>query len=554
MKGKITLKKALILGMFLGIQQFSFGQTFFTEDFEGNLDVATGLPIGWTETGLSTDGIYSVGTDAEANAGGFFPAPAHTLFAMTNDDVCDCDKSADRLILPVQDLSTYAGTLKMFYSTVSDNQYTDIFTIEVSTDGGTTWTNVQTIATTNTTFEWQDLNINLSAYLGMSNVMISFLYNDNAAWGSGMAIDDVSLAIVIPETQIAIQSLLAHPYSIMPLSQNPSIDVSVNIINNGDLDIPNYDVISNVYLSTDLVNPVQTYTFNGTNLVMGASQTVAQGTYTPLAVGDYRIVNEVIAAGDVNLTNNMMSDSITISNAEFARDLGNLDGGPLGGGAGTDLVLGQTFDFTNRVKLDSVFFIVAPTVVGGTISVQVSNVVAGFPELTPIGMSIDLPVDQAMVDEVAANGLYFVQIPITDANGQALMLDPGTYFIGIHETADADLMGLQHASGIISPASYFVSLDGAAYQDVAVDFGFDDRTPIIRAYVYEGVFINSSSATNTICGTGTIDLSSTEASGNQWFLDGNALPGETNQTLTVSAPGDYSVSANSFNSDITTVI
>ena len=40
--------------------QQSNAQIFFTEDFEG-LTGANGLPTGWTETGLSTDGIYDVG-------------------------------------------------------------------------------------------------------------------------------------------------------------------------------------------------------------------------------------------------------------------------------------------------------------------------------------------------------------------------------------------------------------------------------------------------------------------------------------------------------------
>jgi len=61
------------------------------------------------------------------------------------------------------------------------------------------------------------------------------------------------------------------------------------------------------------------------------------------------------------------------------------------------------------------------------------------------------------------------------------------------------------------------------------------------------VVINTTPATPTISGTLTFcvgsstTLTSSVSAGNQWFLNGNPIPGATNQTLTVSAAGNYTV-------------
>jgi hypothetical protein len=85
-------------------------QIFFNETFEGTMG-ANGIPPGWTETGNSTDGIYTVGNAAAASSA-YVTMPAAiqgTKFAFTNDDACNCDKSVDRLILPTQNFTGMAG-------------------------------------------------------------------------------------------------------------------------------------------------------------------------------------------------------------------------------------------------------------------------------------------------------------------------------------------------------------------------------------------------------------------------------------------------------------
>ncbi|PZD79560.1 T9SS type A sorting domain-containing protein [Mesonia sp. K7] len=171
------------------VNPVSGGSTVLDEDFEGAVG-ANGLPAGWTETGLSTDGIWSVGNAAAASSI-YFTYPGHTNFAYSNDDSCDCDKSADRLITPALDLSSLTAVELSYAVLFSDIVVGETLTVEVSTDGGTTWTVEQSISVQ---AGWRDnQTLDLSAYAGQSNVMISFLFNDATNWAYGVGIDDVKV-------------------------------------------------------------------------------------------------------------------------------------------------------------------------------------------------------------------------------------------------------------------------------------------------------------------------------------------------------------------------
>ena len=52
----------------------------------------------------------------------------------------------------------------------------------------------------------------------------------------------------------------------------------------------------------------------------------------------------------------------------------------------------------------------------------------------------------------------------------------------------------------------------------------------------------------TFCAGGSVTLTSSSASGNQWYLNGNPIGGETNQTYVATASGDYTVGVTDGNS------
>ena len=187
----------------------------------------------------------------------------------TNDDACNCNKSADRLILPIQDFTavTTAG-LNLNFDAAFPGSYGDIATVEVSTNGGTTWTPIYTIpAVVNA---WQNnLTVSLHNYIGQNNVLISFKYNDAADWAQGLAIDNVSI-----EKTSGLESSLEvtyGEYTIVPLTQATPITINAKVSNNGLFTTTSTPITTEVFLSPNFTTPVTTFTQTTASIASGAS-------------------------------------------------------------------------------------------------------------------------------------------------------------------------------------------------------------------------------------------------------------------------------------------
>jgi hypothetical protein len=157
------------------------------EGFEGG-----GLPDDWDMT-----------TNAEACAdlepgwfitmdgsSAYWPVPAGDgYYAVSNDDACNSDGSLDYLTLPSQDFSE--GGLALSFDSYFDGAYGHMAEIMVSVDGGAS----ATVVWTGTgQADWTNLSVDLSAYAGESDVLITFWSNDGGSWTAGWAIDNVSIA------------------------------------------------------------------------------------------------------------------------------------------------------------------------------------------------------------------------------------------------------------------------------------------------------------------------------------------------------------------------
>jgi Outer membrane protein Omp28/Secretion system C-terminal sorting domain len=188
--------KKLLLCMSLLLAGSAFSQVL-SEDFEGLSGGA--LPSGWTTVSTTPGtGDWKTGNAALANAGGFWPVPATSNFAQVNDDVCNCNLSAAYLTSPSMNFTGLSGvTLK--YDFVDDLTYGgDPHLVEVSTNG-TTWTNVYTYAPTAAVIDWQDNFVSLGAATDNApTVWVRFKYDDNGAWATGLAIDNVVVSQPAP--------------------------------------------------------------------------------------------------------------------------------------------------------------------------------------------------------------------------------------------------------------------------------------------------------------------------------------------------------------------
>ena len=121
-------------------------QTIFSEDFEGTS--GSSLPASWSQSTLSTDGGWLSGTGTGLSSTSF-GIPNHTRILATNDDGCNCNKSADFLKSPAFDLLGYTTVYLSFDAFWFAGTYqgaTESADLMGSVDGGTTWFNIGQIS------------------------------------------------------------------------------------------------------------------------------------------------------------------------------------------------------------------------------------------------------------------------------------------------------------------------------------------------------------------------------------------------------------------------
>ena len=86
--------------------------------------------------------------------------------------------------------------------------------------------------------------------------------------------------------------------------------------------------------------------------------------------------------------------------------------------------------------------------------------------------------------------------------------------------------------GATLPAGYSLTSAGTDCDDTNSSIGSTVATPVASA-----------SGSTHICGTGSVSLSSSATTGNQWYNGASAISGATDQTYAATAPGNYHVVA-----------
>jgi hypothetical protein len=190
--------------------------TVLNQDFEGTVFP----PQGWIGQSQNSSG-WMTGIQGGSQ---YFPVPEHTHYAYSNDDTLGAtgNSCCDYLITPSVNLSDYPG-----YRLVFDSYYNGYngqkASLEMSTDNGTTWSLLQSLAY----FPgWKKYEIDLSAYSGaggLSGVRFAFHADDQGFQASGWAIDNVSIfsdstgvngySISADQIHVGDTTALAYPLS-----------------------------------------------------------------------------------------------------------------------------------------------------------------------------------------------------------------------------------------------------------------------------------------------------------------------------------------------------
>ena len=274
------MKNLLLLGAMF-IATTSFGQGL-TENFDAV--TAPGLPAGWTTSNASGGDAFETGTSANANAGGFWPVPAHGQFAMANDDVCNCTMTTVYLTSPSMDFSTATG-MGLKYSCVDDGTYGgNPHSVEVSTDGGSTWNTIYT-HTFNPNIVWEDVTVALANTDNQPDVRFRFKYDDGGSWATGVAIDDVVVE-ALPAVEVAVSGVNLVRYAAL----NANSVLSVDVTNLGANTITSLEIDWN-----DGMSHIQTI---NTNIAPGATTSVAHPDAVTYAAAVERTINVSINAAN----------------------------------------------------------------------------------------------------------------------------------------------------------------------------------------------------------------------------------------------------------------
>ncbi len=278
-------------------------QVLISEDF------TNGVPAGWTQQTLSTDGGWLGGTAGSLSSQYWTIGDNGSQILATNDDGCNCDKSADYIITPMVDLSMAAGAIMSFDAVYGGYTYagaTEVATVEASTDGGSTWTVVETLTGTETN-DWTSYTVDLGAYAGQASVWFAVKYNDGGGWTFGMAMDNFSLYVPQPDNA-ELTSISTANYQ----ETGANVDIAGTITNLG----------ANAITSMDITwgDGTNSYTDNltGLNIAPLATYNFTHGTQFAVPAGATTItvdVTNVNGGMDPDMSDN--SASVTISGVPF---------------------------------------------------------------------------------------------------------------------------------------------------------------------------------------------------------------------------------------------
>ncbi len=302
------MKKILLIGSFLFAISSMKAQTILTENFEG-----TGIPAGWVQTSLASDGGWKQGSNLASQS---FPIPAHTKMIATNDDGCGqtCDKSNDFIQTPSFSLTGISNVVlkfDLFFYAGSYQGATESLNLEISTNGGSSWSPLQTL----TGFDgWRTEIINLSTYVGNADVKIGFRYNDGAGWTFGAAVDNFSVAVP-SALDLSVTSLNLPTF----IALNQGMTVSGEISNFGT------QAVTSMTLNYSIDNgtPV-TQSLSGLNIpsINGTYTFNHSVPYTPSTVGTKILkvwASNINGGTDGNTANDEMSGSLVVASQVVTR-------------------------------------------------------------------------------------------------------------------------------------------------------------------------------------------------------------------------------------------
>ena len=168
------------------------------------------------------------------------------------------------LIMPPIDLSLTGATyVQLTFDSFYTGEYSQLATVEVSTDNGVTWSNLYSVPPDT---DWATYSVMLTPYVS-APFMLRFHADDAGVWASGWAVDNVKLEEMLGDDVATLSIDMNEVYPV------ETIYPMATVINNG-VNSATFDVtmtIGTVYTSTQTVS----------GLTTGMTQQVTFSPYSP---------------------------------------------------------------------------------------------------------------------------------------------------------------------------------------------------------------------------------------------------------------------------------
>lgn len=307
------MKKSLF---FAGLTLCSLGslhaQVALSDDF--NALTAPSLPVGWTvdSPGVWTSGAPNTIAPNVSAAGISLNVPAHMKAIGVNGQGTTANNSAIKsssFALPASMPNAYFYFDLAYFGfrmNADPNKKEELFFI-VSTDGGTTWTTVQTITPNGQNDGlWSTRAIDMSSYIGNTNIKIGFRFKNNGGALVGAVMDNFRI-FSGSDAKLAAATGGGHPANgVSYLQSGSATNVSGTIQNVGTAPITGY-----VVKYQQGANPAQSYTVSSVNIAPLATANFTHSVpFTPAANQAYPLKVWVELTGDANHINDSANVSL----------------------------------------------------------------------------------------------------------------------------------------------------------------------------------------------------------------------------------------------------
>ncbi|MCE3296892.1 MAG: hypothetical protein K0R65_2606 [Crocinitomicaceae bacterium] len=510
--------------------------TFYTNDFSNPGDWQIG-------TNDATTDNWVIGTSGPAGGFAIDPIASTTAangFALFDSDLlCSGNQRAWVAMNTGVDCSghpTVAVDFEQFFRSFQDQTF-----LEVSVDGGSTWTQFEVnadLADNSLTENPELTSVNItSVAANQPDVRIRFYFYSEAGVTGALGgcayawmVDDVAFRDVDP-FDLSLTGVYwgttgywgaRLPYTMIPVTQIQPIYFGGLVSNQGSAD------------QNDIVFGATAGAFTGvsavTPLAAQTSDTLETQTQLTLpAVVGTTTVNFAVtsSATDINPADNVASQEISVTSSVYARDLDNMDGGSYNQGNGYEV--GNVFDIFANTQTNSVtFFPAATSTVGAQVYARVYG--SGF------NFYAESDLHTLTADELGT------AVTLTLQNTVDLIAD-SSYVIVVGSFGDGgatdDLVTGTSGQSEEQTSFYFDMTDQTWY--------YVTSTPMVRLNTGIAPVVAITAGDANLCEGESVTLMSDMATGNVWSN------GETTQSITVTTAGSYFVTVDGMASDPTVV-